>query len=222
MITIIFLQIIINAFFFLKFKKISKIVNIFDKPDQKLKKHKFNIPLLGGIIMFLNLFLIYLCNFFFDYELVEIEFSLKKEIAIIFLLLSFFSLGLFDDKYGLGPNKKLIYSIFISILTITFDNNLLLMDLKLSFIGELIPLNNFSYIFTIFCFVILLNALNFYDGINGQSTIFFIICFTYLAYRSPIIEFYIFIIVTLIFILFMNLHNKILWVIVEFILQDQF
>ena len=43
---------------------------------------------------------------------------------------------------------------------------------------------NLSIIFTIFCFLILINSLNFYDGINGQSCLIFIYCFTYLLFRS--------------------------------------
>ena len=55
----------------------------------------------------------------------------------------------------------------------------------------------------------MLNALNFYDGINGQSVIFFILIFIHLAILSQIYIFYIFIIFVLIFILILNLQNKI-------------
>ncbi len=70
-------------------------------------------------------------------------------------------------------------------------------------------LNEFSFFFTIFCIIILLNALNFYDGINGQSVIFFILIFIHLAILSQIYIFYVFIILVLIFILILNLQNKI-------------
>lgn len=68
---------------------------------------------------------------------------------------------------------------------------------------------NLVFFFTIFCIIILLNALNFYDGINGQSVIFFILIFIYLAILSQIYIFYVFIILVLIFILILNLQNKI-------------
>ena len=65
MTTFIFSQLILNIFIFLKISKISKYINILDRPDGNLKKHHFNTPLLGGVIIFLNLFLIILCDFFF-------------------------------------------------------------------------------------------------------------------------------------------------------------
>ena len=54
----------------------------------------------------------------------------------------------------------------------------------------------------------MINALNFYDGINGQSILFFLIAFSYIAYNSPIYLFYILIIFVLIFLLFLNLRGK--------------
>ena len=54
----------------------------------------------------------------------------------------------------------------------------------------------------------MINALNFYDGINGQSILFFLIAFSYIAYNSPIYLFYILIILVLIFLLFLNLRGK--------------
>ena len=62
--------------------------------------------------------------------------------------------------------------------------------------------------FSIFCIIILINALNFYDGINGQSILFFLIIFSYLAFNSPIYFIYLLIILVLIFILFLNLTGK--------------
>ena len=205
----VFIQLILNIFIFLNISKISKYINIFDRPDGILKKHPFKIPLLGGVILFLNLSLILLCDFFFDYNLIINKFSLKEQISAILLLILFFFLGLFDDKYSLRPEKKITLSILFSILILTLNNNLLINEIKLSFVDTHIYLHDFSYIFTIFCIVILINALNFYDGINAQSSIFFIICFTYLASRSPIFNFYILIIISLVFILSLNLYNKI-------------
>lgn len=210
MITFISLQLILNIFIFFKIKKISKFTNIFDKPDGKLKKHRFNTPLLGGVIILLNLSLILFCDFFLDYDLITDKFSLKEQISGIILLTLFFFLGLFDDKYSIKPEKKITLSILFSILVLTLNNNLLINEIKFSFTDNKFDLHDFSYLFTIFCFIILINALNFYDGINGQSCIFFIFCFTYLAYKSPLIlNFYILIIIALIFILFLNLYNKI-------------
>ena len=208
-IIIFFLSIIsLNIFIILKIQKLSKIVNIFDKPDQFLKKHKFNIPLIGGIILAFNIVLIFLLNFFLDVKLITINISIKHSISILFFLIAFFFLGLFDDRFGIKPERKIILSILFSIIVLSVNDNLLITDLNFSFYKNKLYLNDFSYLFTIFCIIILINAINFYDGINGQSIIFFIICFSYLAYSSPALIFYLSIILILAFILFLNLSGK--------------
>jgi len=208
-IIIFFLSIIsLNIFIIFKIQKLSKIVNIFDKPDQFLKKHKFNIPLIGGIILAFNIVMIFLLNFFLDVKLITINISIKHSISILFFLIAFFFLGLFDDRFGIKPERKIILSILFSIIVLSVNDNLLITDLNFSFYKNKLYLNDFSYLFTIFCIIILINAINFYDGINGQSIIFFIICFSYLAYSSPALIFYLSIILILTFILFLNLSGK--------------
>ena len=208
-IIIFFLSIIsLNIFIIFKIQKLSKIVNIFDKPDQFLKKHKFNIPLIGGIILAFNIVMIFLLNFFLDVKLITINISIKHSISILFFLIAFFFLGLFDDRFGIKPERKIILSILFSIIVLSVNDNLLITDLNFSFYKNKLYLNDFSYLFTIFCIIILINAINFYDGINGQSIIFFIICFSYLAYSSPALIFYLSIILILTFILFLNLSEK--------------
>jgi UDP-GlcNAc:undecaprenyl-phosphate GlcNAc-1-phosphate transferase len=69
-------------------------------------------------------------------------------------------------------------------------------------------LNNFSFLFTVFCILLFTNALNFYDGINGQSLIFSIIVFSFLFLISNFNFFYLFIIFILLFLMVLNLNNK--------------
>ena len=54
--------------------------------------------------------------------------------------------------------------------------------------------------FTIFCILILVNALNFYDGINGQSCLIFLISFSFLFIKSDMHYFYIISIILILFI----------------------
>ena len=48
---IFFFQIISNIIFFLNYKKLSKLINIYDKPDKIRKFHKQPVPILGGILI---------------------------------------------------------------------------------------------------------------------------------------------------------------------------
>ena len=57
MMQIFLAAIILNFLFFFYIKKINSLVNIFDEPDNKLKKHKSKVPLLGGIIIATNIVL---------------------------------------------------------------------------------------------------------------------------------------------------------------------
>ncbi len=203
------LVLILNLLFIFNIKKISQLINIFDMPDNILKKHKFNVPLLGGFFIVCNLLLYFLAEIFFNLQFINIDASIREYISIFFFLFSFFVLGMIDDKFKLNPEKKFFISIFFSILVLSLNKDLLITNLKFSFYENRLFLNEFSFFFTIFCIIILLNALNFYDGINGQSVIFFILIFIHLAILSQIYIFYIFIIFVLIFILILNLQNKI-------------
>ena len=50
MIQLLVFFLIFNFLIFLNLDKLSIIININDKPDGKLKKHKSTVPLLGGTI----------------------------------------------------------------------------------------------------------------------------------------------------------------------------
>ena len=209
MIKIFSILLINNFLIFIKLKKLSKIINIFDKPDKRLKKHKSNVPLLGGIIVIINLFILSFSMIFFENLFGHLIVSKKEFASIVFFCASFFMLGIYDDKFILNPDKKFIISIIFSILTLTLNKNLLINSFDLSFYEKKIILNDFSFFFTLFCIIILINALNFYDGINGQSLIFFIFVFSYLCLNSPLQTFYFVLIFICAFILFLNLKNKV-------------
>ena len=208
MIELFLVAIVLNFLFFFYIKKIKNFINIFDKPDNKLKKHKSKIPLLGGIIIIMNLCLLVFLSFFFNYQYLDNQISLRSYFSIFFFLFSFFILGIIDDKYELKPEKKFFLSILFAIFFLSLNDDLIISNIRFSFYENTIFLNNFSLFFTIFCIIILINSLNFYDGINGQSIIFFTIIFSYLSYRSPIFIIYLFIIFMLIFILILNLKNE--------------
>ena len=209
MIKIFSILLLNNLLILIYLKKISKIVNIFDKPDKHLKKHKSNVPLLGGVIMIINLLILSIFSIFSGIPFENLLVSKKEYVSIFLLVLCFFLLGLYDDRFKLNPDKKFILSIIFSILALTLNKNLLIENFNLSFYDKTIILNEFSFFFTLFCIIILINALNFYDGINGQSLIFFIMVFGYLSLQSPLQLLYLVLISICVFILFLNLKNKV-------------
>ena len=54
-IILVFILVLSNLVFLIKFNTLSRIIKIFDYPNEKRKIHKKPIPLIGGIIIFVNL-----------------------------------------------------------------------------------------------------------------------------------------------------------------------
>ena len=212
MLIIFLLLFLLNLIIFFKISKLSKILNIYDAPDNKLKLHKKNVPIIGGIILAFNFSILFFYQIFFLNDFISIDLNKLNFVEVVTNLLfifGFFVLGLCDDKINLSPNKKLFYSIILILLAIFLNENLAVKMMSISFIENKIFFEDYSIFFTIFCFLILVNALNFYDGINGQSCLIFIISFSYLLIKSDMHYFYIISIILILFIFFLNISNKI-------------
>ena len=198
----------LNLLIFFKLKNISNFINIFDYPDNILKKHHYKVPSLGGLILLTNLIVIFVYNFFFS-RLIIFDFTNIEYLSMFFLITVFFSLGLIDDKYKISPEKRLITSIIFVYAALSLNSDLIITQLNFSFYKNTIYLNNFSFFFTVFSILVLVNSLNFYDGINCQSIIFLIVGFLYLSINSNYSAFYYLLVMVLFFLLYLNYRNKI-------------
>ena len=201
-----------NIIFFFNFNKISKIFNIYDLPDGKLKLHKKKTPSIGGIILISNFSIIFIYQIFFLDNFLSLDlkdFHGLELFSLIFFIYCYFFLGLYDDKYNLRPLKKLLLSILIILITIFLNKNLIITNFALSFYDVMIFFENSStsIIFTIFCILILTNSLNFYDGVNGQSCLIFLVFFSYLSFRGESNFFYLFCIIFILIVMFYNFQN---------------
>ena len=84
MMNLFFGLVILNYLLFINLKKLSNFINVFDKPDNKLKKHTATVPLLGGTILVINFSLMILFIFIFDYKFSYKEIFLKQYTSIFF------------------------------------------------------------------------------------------------------------------------------------------
>ncbi len=212
MIAISIILIISNILLIFFIPKIANFVKIYDKPDKKIKLHKDKVPILGGLIYLINFSILIIYQIFIQNEFLFLnlnDFKFREILGILILIIGFFILGIYDDKYNLTPLKKIFISILLIIISLSLNQILKVSNFSISFYPSKIFLENFSLIFTIFCFLILMNSLNFYDGINGQSSMFFLIIFLYLFIKSDFDSFYLVNIFFLLIILFLNLKNKI-------------
>ena len=211
MIIYLIISISFNLLFLLFFKKISNQFKIEDSGDGIRKFQKNPVSLLGGTLILLNFLLIA----FFDYVLgnnifFDDLFNSKREIfAFISGIIAFYFLGLFDDKYRLSANYKLLISAFFILLFILIDDNLNIQKLKFSFFDNKIELKSFSIFFTLLCFLLFMNALNMFDGINCQVGFYSIFVFFVIYSRSILPELCLIIIISLIFFLILNFKSKI-------------
>ena len=121
-----------------------------------------------------------------------------------------FYFGFIDDRKGISPNTKLIIQIILTFLFIfIFKDEILSNDLKFSFLNFKIYLNNYEVLFYTICVVIFINALNMFDGINGQSSIFFFFILFILVLKNYNIELVLTLVITIFFIFYQNLKDRI-------------
>ncbi len=110
-----------------------------------------SVPLTGGIFIFFSILYLY-----FN----EIE-------SVIFLFSFLFILGLATDVKRISSPKIrfLIQSILLFLIVYTSD--LRISSTRIYILDFLISNNLFSYFFSTFCLLILINGSNFIDGLNG-------------------------------------------------------
>jgi UDP-GlcNAc:undecaprenyl-phosphate GlcNAc-1-phosphate transferase len=156
--------------------KLAKFLNIYDFPNKK-KIHKKITPLVGGFTIF-YVFLITHIIFF-------IKTQIEKDILLIVISSSiFFLIGLMDDKKNFGYLIKFFFFILVSFFTIYYSDYLVLNQLYFETFNKSLYLNGLSnYIITLLCILLLINATNLSDGINGLCIGIIIIWFSYTAIK---------------------------------------
>ena len=200
------LIILFNLIFYLKFNVISKFTFL-DKPDGKLKRHSNPTSLIGGLVILINLYLI-----FFFLMLLDIDNSIFKNNflnAIIILSTLFYLVGLIDDLKNLSPNIKLL-SLILSIFFVAYlfpEINLEL--IKISFLKKTYYFNEYSFFFTILSFLLLANAINMFDGINLQIILFCLFIFIVFIIKGFLPLFFILLSISFIFLGLLNFKNKV-------------
>jgi len=160
---IIFFTLSLNSKFLAK-------LNLIDYPTG-IKIHKKPVPLVGGIM----LALVGLVIIFNDNTILN-----QYEIGFIILVCIF---GIIDDAQNINANKKFLILILAFLIFIYLNDNLKIKLIYFQTLGVIyFPDNLFLQIFlSTICFVLLINAYNMCDGINGLACIIFIIWSTYLS-----------------------------------------
>jgi len=208
--------VIFNLFFYLNLKYISNKIGIFDYPDNLRKNHDKAIPPIGGIAIFFSLILFIIINILFgkieilsDFYYVTNQVNYKSVFSFFCCLILLLVIGILDDKNGVSANLRLLFFGLIFYFSILLDDQLILKSLNFQTLNIVIDLDRVGVFFTICCFLVLINSLNMFDGINIQSGLYLLILFLILAYKKIFFNISIPIIISLIFFLYYNYKNKI-------------
>lgn len=184
--------------------KISKKKNLMDIPGER-SSHDTKIPNLGGIALFYS---IGICAPIFAHELFETYKFLFASLVILLYI------GIMDDIMDIKPHNKLFAQIIVAILMVVGS------DVRLKNLFGLLGIYELTYVFSvlisIFAFIILINAFNLIDGIDGLAGTFSIIsCVIYGLgyfhlgeYNYPMVSLCVIIIGALLGFLYYNLTNN--------------
>ncbi len=130
-----------------------------DYPNER-KNHIGNIPIVGGICVFLGLLISYLFYIEFD------RFSCVLLITGSLILIH----GVWDDITNLKAQTKIVFQVFVSAIMIYVT------DVKLHSFGDLfgvsypLQLGILSIPITIIAVIALTNAINMIDGLDGLAS----------------------------------------------------
>ena len=153
----IIFYLIINFFLFYIIAKISYRFNFLDIPNKR-KIHSKSTAFTGGIAISIS--------WLISLEIFELFNYTNKNLNLILSMAFLVSLvGLIDDKYNLNAGGKLSLQIIPIFYLVVFEN------LALSSIGNYkyfnLTLGAFIIPFTILSVLMLINAFNYFDGIDG-------------------------------------------------------
>ena len=158
------------------------------------KNFKKDIPLIGGLYLFL-------CIFF-------TALFLKNDLfySLTFYSVSYLILGLVSDTSKIfAPKMRLIATIIIST-SIIVHAGIIIETIDIKIIDALLKYNLISIIFFSLCIALVVNGFNFIDGTHGNVSIYSILIFLSLSQisKNPEIFYFLSIIISIFSILNFN------------------
>lgn len=188
------------------FKLLAIPLRLIDEPNFR-KKHKGSVPVIGGIVIYINLFFF---NFFIETNYYYEVFLYSSSLLII--------LGAIDDAIEIGVIFRLINQLICCLIVI--GSGLMITDIGDYGIISNIDIGILSLVFTVICVIGLTNSFNFIDGADGLCSglflisIFTIVSIIYLNGNFSLlneVSFLIFICFTITLFIFLNItkFNKI-------------
>jgi UDP-N-acetylmuramyl pentapeptide phosphotransferase/UDP-N-acetylglucosamine-1-phosphate transferase len=149
---------IVSYFFIPVIIEVSNLKRLFDKPTNERKLHESSVPNLGGVAIFGAVFIIFALS---GHALQPWSPYLAAGLTILF-----FS-GIKDDILVIGADKKLLLQV-IAIVVLMGGGDLVITDLGGVFGLHGIPFEA-GVGLTLFTMVVVINAYNLVDGVDGLA-----------------------------------------------------
>jgi len=146
-------------------RSFARWANIFDFPSER-KIHKQPVPLLGGLPIFLSFNLAIILGVIFDTALLR-EPILSRWQGLLVCQIIILGLGIFDDIHHLQPVVKLLFQVTAGVIIVLFGFGIESIANPLT--GNIIKLSFLSIPITVIWLVLITNALNLVDGLDGLA-----------------------------------------------------
>jgi UDP-GlcNAc:undecaprenyl-phosphate/decaprenyl-phosphate GlcNAc-1-phosphate transferase len=140
------------------FRRVALKIGFTDKPNSR-KKHDGEVPLTGGLAIFLS----------FAFTVLLLDSSVHDIRAFFSGSLILVVIGVLDDFDELGSTQKFFMQLLAAFVAFQWG------DIRLTDLGFILTesssleLRDISLIFTIFAFLGVINALNMLDGVDGLA-----------------------------------------------------
>ncbi|MFK7757821.1 MAG: glycosyltransferase family 4 protein [Flavobacteriales bacterium] len=150
--------------------KVAKIKHLVDEPSEDRKVHRKSIPTIGGIMIFAGTILSF--SLFFPTSRIGELFDVKEAIHhfqyIVGCLFILFFVGTKDDIIGFSPTKKLIAHLLVGSILV------FMADIRITSLQGIFGLDGdmpfaISAAFSIFVYIVVVNATNLIDGVDGLA-----------------------------------------------------
>ena len=148
---------IVTIAFMFALRPIAKRVGLVDRPGGR-KLHEGDIPIIGGLAMFVGIFS--------GLSILGLDLSFLLSIFVASLLLVV--IGVIDDKYPLPAAARMMKQIAV-VLIMIYGADLYLADMGDPFGFGVITTGPFMLIFTLLVTLTMINAYNMIDGIDGLA-----------------------------------------------------
>jgi UDP-GlcNAc:undecaprenyl-phosphate GlcNAc-1-phosphate transferase len=149
--------------------KVAILKRLIDTPSEERKIHKRSVPTIGGIIIYAGTLFSFslwynIENLFYSEAIFQ---SVKEFQLIVACSLILFFVGVKDDIIGTAPVKKLFAHIVVALILV------LMGDIRITGLHGIFGVNEIPYwasvFLSIFTYVVVVNAFNLIDGVDGLA-----------------------------------------------------